>query len=397
MPKIIKRDFQIGDYWLSQRKDSPVYYANVYSEKTQSVRRFSLRTKEFELAKEKLLALYLKENKPKKVEGSQITMAEILFEYYEGHAKKARSGTSIKICCRLWAEFFGEDSLEDATNAAKLESFISWLEDKDYSTAYIQRIMGVGKAALNRSYRRGAIKAVPYIPSIKVNYGDPKGRALSAKEVALLLTHASDHMRLFIYIMLGTACRPEAAFDLTGAQLDFENRLIELNPHGRAQTKKIRPIVKMPETLALLLQNAPNDHLIKFRGKRVKCVRTAWRNLRAKCKLDDAVQPYSLRHTMARHMRKSGVSAWETAAQLGHKSREYRTTELYAPFDPDYLSEATIAIDAFFDSLLASYSPVIKPYFSVRTPQVTDVERKSGAGDEIRTHDPHLGKVMLYH
>ena len=21
----------------------------------------------------------------------------------------------------------------------------------------------------------------------------------------------------------------------------------------------------------------------------------------------------------------------------------------------------------------------------------------SGAGDEIRTHDPHLGKVMLYH
>ena len=191
--------------------------------------------------------------------------------------------------------------------------------------------MGVGKAALHRSYRRGAIKAAPYIPSVKVNYGDPKGRALSSKEVALLLTHASDHMRLFIYIIIGTACRPEAAFDLTGAQLDFENRLIELNPHGRAQTKKIRPIVKMPESLALLLQNAPSDHLIKFRGKRVKCVRTAWRNLRAKCKLDDAVQPYSLRHTMARHMRKSGVSAWETAAQLGHKSREYRTTELYTP------------------------------------------------------------------
>jgi len=119
-------------------------------------------------------------------------------------------------------------------------------------------------------------------------------------------------------------------------------------------------------------------------------------NLRAKCNLDDAVQPYSLRHTMARHMRKSGVSAWETAAQLGHKSREYLTTELYAPFDPDYLSEATIAIDTFFENPLASYSPVIKPYFSVKLPQVTNVEEKSGAGDEIRTHDPHLG-VMLYH
>ena len=263
----------------------------------------------------------------------------------------------------------------------------------------MQRIMGVGKAALHRSYRRGVIKSVPYIPSIKVNYGDPKGRALSSKEVALLLTHASDHMRLFIYIMIGTACRPEAAFDLTGAQLDFENRLIELNPHGRAQTKKIRPIVKMPENLAVILQNSPSDHLIKHKGKRVKSIRTAWRSLRAKCKLDDAVQPYSLRHTMARHMRKSGVSAWETAAQLGHKSREHRTTELYAPFDPDYLSAATVAIDSFFDSLLASYSPVPKPYFLPESPQITDSKEKIGAGEEIRTLDPHLGNPprALYH
>jgi len=61
----------------------------------------------------------------------------------------------------------------------------------------------------------------------------------------------------------------EAAYGLTGAQLDFENRLIDLNPHGRVQTKKIRPVVKMPETLAVILQNAPNGHLVTFRGKKV--------------------------------------------------------------------------------------------------------------------------------
>ncbi len=132
MPKIIKREFQIGDYWISQRKDSPVYYANIYNETTKSVRRFSLRT-------EKLLALYLKETQPEKLEGEQITMAEDLFEYYEGHAKKVKSGASIKICCRLWSEFFGEDSVEEATKAAKLESFIAWLEDKDYSTDRLYR------------------------------------------------------------------------------------------------------------------------------------------------------------------------------------------------------------------------------------------------------------------
>ena len=400
MPRYTKREFQLGDYWISRRGDSPAYYANIYNEKTKRVRRFSLGTKDFSVAKEKLLIIYLRATKPDHQNPgdlASIPISQVLLDYYEGHGKKLRSQTSIKASCRYWCDFFGEDSVEEATGAVKLESFIISLTDKGHSTAYVQRIIGVGKASLNRAYKRGIIKSVPYVPTIKVNYGDPKGRPLSTKEVALLLTHASDHMRLFIYIMLGTVCRPEAAYDLTGAQLDFDNRLIDLNPHGRIQTKKIRPMVKMPEALAVVLQNAPSDHLVTFRGKKVKCVRTAWRNLRTKCKLDDAVQPYSLRHTMARWMRKNGVSAWETAAQLGHKSREHRTTELYAPFDPDYLSDATEAIDLFFDELLASYSPKLKPHFSVEAAQVTDSKGNNGAGDEIRTHDPNLGKVVLYH
>src|SRR5205823_11156641 len=55
-----------------------------------------------------------------------------------------------------------------------------------------------------------------------------------------------------------------------------------------------------------------------------------------------------------RWMRQNGVSAWEVAGQLGHKSREYRTTELYAAFDPAYLENAVRAIDLLFDGLRAS-------------------------------------------
>ncbi len=36
---------------------------------------------------------------------------------------------------------------------------------------------------------------------------------------------------------------------------------------------------------------------------------------------------------------------------LGHKSAGYGTTEIYAKFDPDYLSRAAQAIDAYFDEL----------------------------------------------
>lgn len=309
-------------------------------------------------------------------------MAQILLEYYHGHGKYIRSHVSIKTSCRYWTEFCGEQTVEEATQADNLDRFIKILTARGHSTAYIQRIIGVGKAALNRAHKRGVIPTLPYVPSVKVQYGKAKGRMLSEKEVALLLTHANDYVRLFIYIMLGTVCRPEAAFELTREQLDFENRLIDLNPLGRTQTKKVRPIVKMPEHLATILEGAPDGPLITFRGKPVTSVRTAWLNLIETCGFDQTVQPYSLRHTMARWLRKQGVSAWDTAAQLGHKSREHRTTEIYAPFAPDYLGDATLAIDAYFDELRASYAPEIKSHFQVVSHQITDIVEKIGAGDE---------------
>ena len=46
-------------------------------------------------------------------------------------------------------------------------------------------------------------------------------------------------------------------------------------------------------------------------------------------------------------VRKSSVPAWEVAAQLGHRSPDVSTTEIYAPFDPTYLFKSTAAIDGF--------------------------------------------------
>ena len=49
------------------------------------------------------------------------------------------------------------------------------------------------------------------------------------------------------------------------------------------------------------------------------------------------------------------------AQQLGHKSRDYRTTELYAAFDPAYLQNAVRAIDLLFEKLRASFAPWTNP------------------------------------
>ena len=79
-----------------------------------------------------------------------------------------------------------------------------------------------------------------------------------------------------------------------------------------------------------------------------------------------------------------------------HPAGGFSGLKVMAALAPDYLGDATLAIDAYFDELRASYAPEIKSYFQVIPQQVTDIVEKIGAGDAIRTHDLNLGKVSLY-
>jgi integrase len=135
------------------------------------------------------------------------------------------------------------------------------------------------------------------------------------------------------------------------SQIDLEHRLIDLNPKGREQTKKYRPTVKLPEQLAAYIevrkQASGTEALVRYEGSAVESVKRSWASTRAAAGLSGNVQTYSFRHTIARWLRMQSVPAWEVAAQLGHKAPDYSTTEIYAPFDPAYLTKATDAIDLF--------------------------------------------------
>ncbi len=50
-------------------------------------------------------------------------------------------------------------------------------------------------------------------------------------------------------------------------------------------------------------------------------------------------------NTMAKELRKRGVPPWELQGMLGHKAGGFRTTEIYAKYDPSYMSTARKAID----------------------------------------------------
>jgi len=45
---------------------------------------------------------------------------------------------------------------------------------------------------------------------------------------------------------------------------------------------------------------------------------------------------------------------------MGHKSRDYRTTDLYAAFNPAYLQNAIRVIDLLFEKLRARGSEILR-------------------------------------
>ena len=71
-----------------------------------------------------------------------------------------------------------------------------------------------------------------------------------------------------------------------------------------------------------------------------------WRMTRADAGLDGRVTPYSIRHGMAREMRKRKVPTEQISLFLGHlPSGSAATTSIYAPYDPDFLADAKEAIE----------------------------------------------------
>jgi site-specific recombinase XerD len=75
--------------------------------------------------------------------------------------------------------------------------------------------------------------------------------------------------------------------------------------------------------------------------------------MRARADLPGDTVPKVIRHTMATHLRASGVPEAEIQGFLGHKAYSGKT-EVYARYRPDYLGQAVTAIDGYMAALRVS-------------------------------------------
>lgn len=146
------------------------------------------------------------------------------------------------------------------------------------------------------------------------------------------------HARLYALLGLFTMARPSAILELTWDRVDFERRQIDLNPRGRRQTKKRRPVVPLNDELLKALQEAhrarQSEFVVERGAKRVGNIKKAFQAASARSGI--RVTPYTLRHTGAVWAAEAGASMDELAQFMGHDDSVTTSTH-YARYSPGHL------------------------------------------------------------
>lgn len=161
-----------------------------------------------------------------------------------------------------------------------------------------------------------------------------------------------DPLRRYIILSIATGARPDAVYEFSTdpakQQWLRSHTLIDLNPKGRQQTKKHRPIVRCPRQLVDSL-NATQGHFVCSKNGSVGSVKSAWSTM-VKALALPSHGTKDIRRSVAVLMRQRAVPSEEIEMQLGHRTLD-PTTAIYAPYDPMYLRHALQAIEAILDEL----------------------------------------------
>lgn len=161
----------------------------------------------------------------------------------------------------------------------------------------------------------------------------------------------------FLQISVATWARPDAAHDVSTdpkrGQWDPDRQLLNLNPKGRVQTRKHRPVVPVARQVVPLL-NATNGFFVT-----VNSVRQAWEAMQEALGLpgDRESGLKLIRRSMAQLGRnRLGRRDWiEGKVMLGHHQPDQ--SDLYGRDEPGNLPRALEVTEAIIDEII-SHAPL---------------------------------------
>lgn len=401
--------FRRGDYWLGTATHSENFYINRYDPETKRVKSWSARTSVLNDAMKALDECWLADTDQspaycdkcgqKIADGSAYSLIQAIADYKLEHGAKRVSYEAIRSRLNHVIRFVLERYTEDypcsaATSDQFADAFRAWLQPQpviwtnaagETTASHPRTISSVEesvhqlRAALNFSVKRGRSDAKPiFSTSTRSVVSKTVRTRASLDQLAEMVAYAAEPdkrregLLRFIVASICTAARPDAIFDMSVAadrdQYDRHNGFINLNPHGRPQTKKFRPTLPILSPLQHLIDTASEEGwVVHYYGRRVVNVRSAWRAMVSDLGYEGGREwgAYVMRRSMAQLLRESGAQPWDVQGFMGH--RLAGTTETYTaasafPTAMTKLKAIIADIEAKSGYCLSTFTP--KPHLS---------------------------------
>lgn len=419
--------FEFGGQWIGEVTGSKQFYRFWYDSRNGEIRRRSLKTTDLEEAKAKLAEMIVKEAPISADNPDQVPLVFVLTHYLEGHADGKPSAHVARRAADLVMQFLEKKcGLEANVKTSRFgilyqTEFARWcLKEFGHSPAYVSRVLSVVAAACKYAAKAKLLKnsageltearLLRYAPDIRydakwlaeiMETPEPRPRDYvpSYEELASLLDlDAGNILQRYDILALNTWARPEAIVELSvKQQVDFANGLLDLNPPGRRQNKKQRPVIRLTSNLKGWLEHWGEDYPLSYTALTAEGQRerkpashikaqfnrrsTRWMLLRsgvdyasieemlgaarrgsphplrealerAEVKGISRITRYTLRHFMATRVRgltKSKVAREQRSLWLGHGKRD--ATSWYESHDPEFLHECALATCEVIDRL----------------------------------------------
>jgi integrase len=156
-------------------------------------------------------------------------------------------------------------------------------------------------------------------------------------------------LSLYVWLLLETGARSITLRELKWEQVDLQRQLITLNPYGRSQTNKRRPIVPISDFLLPILKRAKleskTDYVLFHSG----AIRKSFDRMREQLGLME-ITAHTFRHNLASRLAMNGVSMVEIAQILGDSIKTVEKNYLH--YQPNYLRGA-------INSLRSGSAPIV--------------------------------------
>jgi len=413
-----------GEFWLDLatgaggRPVSSRWYIWWYDASTGHQRRKSTGTDDVRLACEALDEHYLATHRPTEGDQAAYTVAAAMTDYWLLHGQHQSSADAIRARLKSMHRFlecetdagrladpftpehideqflkrFREWALADPIVARKKDANGNWIDgaSRARSPATVEESIIQLKAAVKHAYDGRRIRYLPPIKHKTRGAVTPKRNdRMSLQAIGELLdytlTGAGSYttparllpLRRYVVGAICTVGRPDAILDMSVApergQWMKDAGLLDLNPAGRLQTNKRRPILPASPLLGRWLDATDEWFVCQERQSfderqqidvveqlRVASIRSAWDTARGALGIPAGRGPKYLRHSMSTILANRGVPPDEISLVLGHRVLD-PMTEIYVIHDPSYLKNFRAAMEDVLADLTKMAGTALHP------------------------------------